>query len=147
MAAFYASGARRGVGRLEPLRARVAESRLNYFVPLAGSGSMRSPLRGNLSSFPSVLCTGGSRTSSPDGGPGCSGSVGEWGLRLHGSHSSRVRTLLTAIRMNPYSEQGGRKPRYVWDIADYGPGSMLVHSLTDGVRLPTPDDCIGECYG
>ena len=57
-----------------------AESRPNYFVPLAGSGSTRSPLRGNLSSFPSVLGTGGSRTSSPDGGPGCSGSVGEWGF-------------------------------------------------------------------
>jgi hypothetical protein len=57
-----------------------AEAPPDYFVPLAGSGSTRSPLRGNLSSFPSVLDTGGSRTSSPEGGPGCSGSVGEWGF-------------------------------------------------------------------
>src|ERR1700761_2628634 len=56
------------------------EECIDYLVPLAGSGSTRSPLRGNLSSFPSVLGTGGSRTSSPDGGPGCSGSLGEWGF-------------------------------------------------------------------
>ena len=34
-----------------------------------------------------------------------------------------------------------KKPRFVWDIADDGPGSeMLVHSLAEGVGMSTPDE-------
>jgi hypothetical protein len=68
-----------------------------YLGPDSDSGSTRSPLRGNFSSLFSSPGTGGSRTSSWDGGVGFSGSRGVVGLGCMTRTMRRFRHLRHSI--------------------------------------------------